>query len=275
MTSVTPSWRARSALTYGSNATSCMPNARRTLRDEHADAAEADDAERLAVQLDALPARAVPRARLEVGVGLRDVAGLREQQRDRVLGRRQHVRLRRVHHHHAAPGGGLDVDVVETDPGATDDHELAPGVEHRFVTWVALRITSAAAPTTASSSSSAPGRCARRPRARRRASHRVRARRALGDEHAARLTRSRVAVADLATVPGSQASSVRDAADALAEVVVAERERKARVAGRAERLPGHDGDLACSRSTSTELERCRRDAAGISRPSTPSKFGKQ
>src|SRR5581483_7775 len=57
----------------------------RTLRDEHTDAAEADDAERLAVQLDALPARAVPLPRLQVRVRLRDVARLREHQRDRVL----------------------------------------------------------------------------------------------------------------------------------------------------------------------------------------------
>ena len=49
----------------------------RALRDEHADAAEADDAERLAVELDAFPLRAVPRAGLEVGVGLRHVARLR------------------------------------------------------------------------------------------------------------------------------------------------------------------------------------------------------
>ena len=96
----------------------------RTLRDEHADAAEADDAERLAVELDALPPRAVPLAGLEVGVGLRDVARLREQQRDRVLGRREHVRLRRVHDHHAAPGRRGDVDVVEADAGPADDDEV-------------------------------------------------------------------------------------------------------------------------------------------------------
>ena len=37
-----------------------MPNAWRALGDQHADAAEADDAERLAVQLDALPSGPVP-----------------------------------------------------------------------------------------------------------------------------------------------------------------------------------------------------------------------
>ena len=63
-------------------------------------------------------------AGLEVGVGLRDVAGLREQQRDRVLGGREDVRLRRVHDHHAAPGRRGDVDVVETDAGPPDDDEV-------------------------------------------------------------------------------------------------------------------------------------------------------
>ena len=100
------------------------------LRDEHADASEADDAERLAVQLDARPARAVPLARLEVGVGLRDVARHRQQQRHRLLRRRDHVRLRRVDDHDAALGGGGDVDVVEADAGTTDDDEIGRRGEH-------------------------------------------------------------------------------------------------------------------------------------------------
>ena len=49
------------------------------LRDERADATEPDDAERLALELDALPLRAVPMALLQVLVRLRDVPGLREQ----------------------------------------------------------------------------------------------------------------------------------------------------------------------------------------------------
>ena len=61
---------------------------------------------------------------------LRDVASLREQQRQRVLGRGQHVGLRRVHHHHAAPRRRLDVDVVEADAGAADDDEVGAGLEH-------------------------------------------------------------------------------------------------------------------------------------------------
>ncbi len=100
------------------------------LRDQHPDPAETDDAEHLVVELDAFPTGPVPLAGAEVAIGLRNIAGLCEQQRDGVLGRRQHVRLRRVHHHHAAPGRRFDVDVVEPDPGAADDHELVGRFEH-------------------------------------------------------------------------------------------------------------------------------------------------
>ena len=61
-------------------------------RDGHqlADAAEAEQRERLVGQLDAAEARALPaRRRRSARVGLRDVAGQRQHQRDRVLGGRQ------------------------------------------------------------------------------------------------------------------------------------------------------------------------------------------
>ena len=66
----------------------------------------------------------------QVVVRLRDVAGLREQQGERVLGGREDVRLRRVHDHDAAAGRLRDVDVVEADAGPADDDEVAPGLEH-------------------------------------------------------------------------------------------------------------------------------------------------
>ena len=56
------------------------------LRDEHADAAEADDADGLVEQLDAGVLAALPRAALEGLVGRRDVAGGREEQADGELG---------------------------------------------------------------------------------------------------------------------------------------------------------------------------------------------
>ena len=103
---------------------------RRPLGDELADAAEADDAERLVGQLDALPPAALPAAGLQRGVGLGDVAGLGQEQRHGVLGRRDDVGLRGVHHHDARGGGGVDVDVVEPDAGPADDDQLGAGLEH-------------------------------------------------------------------------------------------------------------------------------------------------
>ena len=54
-----------------------------------------------------------------------------EEQRHRLLGRRQHVRQGRVDDHDAPGGRRGDVDVVEPDPGSTDDDEARPGLEHR------------------------------------------------------------------------------------------------------------------------------------------------
>ena len=105
------------------------PERPRPLRDEHADAPEPDDAERLVVQLDALPPGTVPVAGVEVAVGLGDVARHREEQRHRVLGVGERDRVGRVHHHHAAAGRRLDVDVVDADPGAADDDELVARLE--------------------------------------------------------------------------------------------------------------------------------------------------
>ena len=70
------------------------------------------------------------RPAIERGMGLRNVAGLGQQQRHRVLGRRDDVRLRGVDHHHAPRRRRLDVDVVETDPGAADDDEVGAGRQH-------------------------------------------------------------------------------------------------------------------------------------------------
>ena len=100
------------------------------LSHEHTDAAQSDDTERLAVQLDSLPAGPVPTAAPQVPVGLGDVAGLGQQECDRVLGGRQHVRLRRVHDHHAPAGGRGNVHVVETDAGPADHDQVGGGGEH-------------------------------------------------------------------------------------------------------------------------------------------------
>ncbi len=92
--------------------------------DELADAAEAEHAERLLVDLDAAELRALPLVRGEAGVGLRDVARQREHQRDGVLGGGDDVGLGRVGDDDAALGGGLHVDVVDADAGAPDHAQV-------------------------------------------------------------------------------------------------------------------------------------------------------
>ena len=103
----------------------------RTLRDEHADPTEADDAERLAVQLDALPLRAVPAARrwrsaFACGT-LRACASSSAivcSAADRMFdcGALTTITPRR--------GRLRDVDVVEPDAGPADDHQIGSGREH-------------------------------------------------------------------------------------------------------------------------------------------------
>ena len=92
---------------------------------------EPDDAEDLAVELDALPLRALPAAGDERRVGLGDVACLGEQERHRLLGHREDVRSRRVHHHDPALGGRRDVHVVQADAGPA--HHLERGARGQYL----------------------------------------------------------------------------------------------------------------------------------------------
>ena len=78
------------------------PQAERAAGDDRADVAGADQAERLAGDLDAHEAVLLPLAGLGAGVGLGQLAGEREHQRDGVLGGGDRVAERGVHHHHAA-----------------------------------------------------------------------------------------------------------------------------------------------------------------------------
>jgi hypothetical protein len=93
-------------------------------RHELADAAEAEHAERLLVDLDAAEPRALPAPRGQRSVGLRDVARERQHQRHGVLRGGHDVRLRRVGDDDAALGGRLDVDVVDPDAGAADHAQV-------------------------------------------------------------------------------------------------------------------------------------------------------
>ena len=96
----------------------------RARRDELADAPEAEDPERLVHHLDAGELRALPLARCQARVRLRNVARQREQQRHRVLGGGDDVRLRRVGDDDPALGRRGNVDVVHADAGPADHLEL-------------------------------------------------------------------------------------------------------------------------------------------------------
>ena len=89
-------------------------------RDLAADPAEAEHAERLVGELDPAPARALPAALLQRRVRLRDVAGERDEQPDRVLGGRDDGRVGRVRDDDPPPRRRVDVDVVDADAGAAD-----------------------------------------------------------------------------------------------------------------------------------------------------------
>ena len=115
--------------------------AARALGHERADAAEAEDGERLLVELGAGELRALPLALLHRRVGLRDVARLREHERHRLLGGRDDVGRRRVAHDDAALGGGRDVDVVDAHAGAADDLQVRAGLDDlaRGLAWPSAR----------------------------------------------------------------------------------------------------------------------------------------
>jgi len=103
------------------------------LGDLLADAAEADDAQRLPVELRAEIVALGPLAVLEAAVGLRDRARRGEDHADGVLGGRTDVRIRRVGDDDAVVGCRVDVDVVDADAGASDDDHVLGRVEHSLV----------------------------------------------------------------------------------------------------------------------------------------------
>src|SRR5581483_6699370 len=104
--------------------------AERAARDLLPDAAEAEDAERLAGELDAAEARALPAPLHECRVRLWNVAREREQQADRVLGRGDDRRFRRIGDDDPAPRRRLDVDIVDADARAPDHLEVRRECEH-------------------------------------------------------------------------------------------------------------------------------------------------
>src|SRR5580704_6270345 len=95
-----------------------------------ADAAETDQAERLAADFGAgrgfLPA-AFAHGSIELG----QLAGQREQQRKRVFGYADGAAAGRAHHQDPALGGFVEVDVVHADASASDDAEARSVIEER------------------------------------------------------------------------------------------------------------------------------------------------
>ncbi len=85
-----------------------------------ADPAEAEDAERLVGELDPAPARPLPAPVLQCGVGLRDVAGKRDEEADRVLRGGDDRRVGSVRDDDPAARRRPDVDVVDPDSRAAD-----------------------------------------------------------------------------------------------------------------------------------------------------------
>ncbi len=96
-------------------------------RDGLADLAQTDDAQRPAAQLETGECRTLPLAPAHARVGCRGAAGDAVEQRQRVLRSRDRVACRGVDDRDAGAGRRLEVDVVDTDPGAADDHEPLAG----------------------------------------------------------------------------------------------------------------------------------------------------
>ena len=102
----------------------------RALRHFTPDAPHAQHAERFAAHFRALKLFAIPLAGRHRPVRLRHLPGEAQQHREGQLRGGNGVAARRVHHHHAALGGSLDVDVVHADAGAADDAEPGRGFDH-------------------------------------------------------------------------------------------------------------------------------------------------
>ena len=85
-----------------------------------------------------------PLARLHRGGGRGNLPRQRHHHRDRVLGGRDAVAGRTVHHDDAAPRRRFEVDVVDADAGATDHLEPRGGVDDLARDpWSKLRIINA------------------------------------------------------------------------------------------------------------------------------------
>ncbi len=91
------------------------------------DASEADDAELFATQLGTLQGFFLPLGGVHGGVGARDTARHGDHESDGKLGDRDCIGPGGVHDDDAGVGGGIDVDVVDSDARTTNDAQLRRG----------------------------------------------------------------------------------------------------------------------------------------------------
>ena len=85
---------------------------------------KADDADHLVCHLDTGVLGALPLTVGQGRAGGNDIAGRGQQKRDGKLSGTDDVRGGRIDDHHAGLGSGLDVDIVEANPGASDHLEV-------------------------------------------------------------------------------------------------------------------------------------------------------
>src|SRR5208337_1557846 len=91
---------------------------------------QADDAQHLAAQLAALQRLLFPLAGMHGRVSPSELTSQGKHESEGVFGNRYGIAARRVHHHDAALGGGIEIDIVDAHPGASYDAQLGRLVHH-------------------------------------------------------------------------------------------------------------------------------------------------
>ena len=108
------------------------PQTERPAGDNRADITRPDQTQRLTGNFDTHEPVLGPHSGLRLGIGFGQLPREREHQRNRVLGCRNRIAERGVHHHHALRRGGGNIDVVDPDSGAADNFEVGGGSKDRL-----------------------------------------------------------------------------------------------------------------------------------------------
>ena len=258
----TPSWRARSGLTKGSYATSRIPNA--LARCATSTPTRPRPTMPSVLSWSSTPSQRCGSTARRGGRGRPGGRCAPGRGAARSCARRPTARSTAARSPPSRRGGSAasTSTLSRPMPARPTTTSSSPASSTSAVTWVALRMTSAAAPLTASSSSSgdSPRRTSTSRPAPRMASSPLSA--------SCSLTSTRFIGSRLDAAAGgarndseptaevrSRPEELGDALHALDQVVVAQRERQPGVAGRAERLAGHDRDLRVVEQQLAELER--------------------